>query len=296
VAKNDQVVIIKKRRKGGHGGHHGGAWKVAYADFVTAMMAFFLVMWIVGQSTAVKHAVSAYFRDPGIFEAKGGTTLLDGGNGMTTPDGGAVAMGAKAADVGKSDRQRLEEVAERIRRSINTPEFKAVREQIEIKVTNDGLRIELLETDAENFFDTGSDQLKSRSERLLSAIAAELGTLDNEVQIEGHTDSHQYSKGDRYTNWELSADRANAARRLMQAHGLKTNQIHGVKGYADTVPRIPSDRADPRNRRVSIVVLPALVAARRPLAADAGTAPAAAPQPAPPAAAPSPAPPAAPPR
>jgi chemotaxis protein MotB len=284
MAKNDQVIVVRKRKKGGHGGHHGGAWKVAYADFVTAMMAFFLVMWIVGQSASVKRAVSAYFRDPGIFESKGGTTLLVGGNGLATPDGGAMAMASKVVKPGKSDRQLLEEAAGRIRKSINVSEFKSVREQIEIKVTNDGLRIELLETDAENFFDTGSEQLKPRGERILAAIAAELGTLNNEVQLEGHTDSRQYSKGDRYTNWELSADRANAARRLMQAHGLKLSQIRGVKGYADTVPRIPSNRADPRNRRVSIVVLPAMLPAPEAPAGSPGTPPATVPPAAAPAA------------
>ena len=238
--QSDQPIIIIKKIKKVHGGHHGGAWKVAYADFVTAMMAFFLVMWLVSQSEQVKAGIGGYFRDPGMSEFEGGTSDVPGFPGESAEE---------------SDLLSLEQTANRIRRSLaELPELARLTEQIEVEMSTDGLRIELLESSRTSFFDTGSTTLKGDSIRLLGVIAEELGQLDNDVILEGHTDSRPFSGADSYTNWELSTERANAARRVMVQSGLRPAQIKSVRGHADTVPRIESDPFDPRNRRVSIIV------------------------------------------
>ncbi|MDP1569148.1 MAG: flagellar motor protein MotB [Vicinamibacterales bacterium] len=249
MAKVDPVIIVRKK-KGGHHGHHGGAWKVAYADFVTAMMAFFLVLWIVGQSDPVKAGVSGYFRDPkGFEEMHRNSSLLDGaGEGL-------MPSAAPSVDAAAAVRRNLEEMAGKIRDSLAAqPALKSLSDQIEIQMTNEGLRIELLESSNISFFDTGSAVLRPESERILAVIAAEIGRSGRPVVVEGHTDSRQYTNPDWYTNWELSTDRANSARRVMLRGGLATGQLYGVRGYADTRLRVPGNALDPRNRRVSIIV------------------------------------------
>jgi len=253
--KPSQPIIIVKKHRGGHGGHHGGAWKVAYADFVTAMMAFFLVMWLVGASPSVKKSVAGYFRDPGVFDAErstgmmaGGKTGIDEGRAPETvqqPDSAALTV----------ERQRMQAAAERIRDSLaDAPELEQLRDQIEFQVTSEGLRIELLEKDGSSFFDSGSAILRGESVRILSIIGRELGTMTNDVVVEGHTDSRPFGAGHSYSNWELSADRANAARRVMEAVGLNPGQVQSVRGFAATQLRLPEEPMDSRNRRVSIVV------------------------------------------
>ena len=245
--KNQPIIIIKK---GGHGkhGHHGGAWKVAYADFVTAMMAFFLVMWIVGQSPQVKSAVAGYFRDPGAFEQGRAVGLLPGASGGVSTSEAVPPPDVEAA------KATLERVAAQLREAIHSiPKFSQLGDRLQIRVTEEGLLIELLETNNESFFASGSSSLRDDTVSLLEVIGKELAALPNNVAIEGHTDSLGYSAPNGYTNWELSADRANAARRIMQ-RGLNPNQIEAVRGYADRRLRYPEDPLDPRNRRISIVV------------------------------------------
>ena len=246
--KAQPIVIVRKARRDDHSGHHGGAWKVAYADFVTAMMAFFLVMWLVTQSQAVKQSVGGYFRDPGVFEYQKGNSLVP----MGDIKGGPEAPGAQAKG---ADRETLDEAAGRLKEVLGQmPEFRRLSGQIEIQVTKEGLRVELLEANDATFFDTGSATLKPETEHILAAIAKELGGLENAVVMEGHTDSRPYSRADGYSNWELSADRANAARRVMERNGLKAHQVRGVRGYADTRLLMAEDAFNSRNRRVSIVV------------------------------------------
>jgi chemotaxis protein MotB len=241
------IIVVKK--KSGHGGHHGGAWKVAYADFVTAMMAFFLVMWLVGQSKSVKAAVGGYFRDPAVFEMQGGKGVLPGGQTLETQ-----AAPPKPTDE-ETERQRLENAAKRIRERLDqVSAFKNLRKQIEFSVSPEGLRIDLLEQNDSTFFDSGSATLRGETERILGVIAGELAGLKDDIVVEGHTDSRPYQANDRYSNWELSADRANAARRAMERGGLRTDQVSSVRGLADRELRIPTDPFDARNRRVSILV------------------------------------------
>jgi chemotaxis protein MotB len=248
MAAQNNIIIVKKK-KGGHGGHHGGAWKVAFADFMTAMMAFFLVMWLVGQSKPIKAAVAGYFRDPGAFDTKGGGDgILDGGKQ-------AASEAPNAAGSAQAERAALELSVSHIRERLDSlPELKTLRNQIEFTITDEGLRIDLLEAAKSSFFDSGSAGLLPATGRILAIIAKELGGLNNSIIIEGHTDSHQYASADGYGNWELSADRANAARRVMQREGLKPTQVAAVRGHADRQLRVASDPFDPRNRRVSVIV------------------------------------------
>ena len=240
------IIIIKK--KGGHGGHHGGAWKVAYADFVTAMMAFFLVMWLVNQSPQVKAGVGGYFRDP-IAAMEGGRGVLPGADSIDQPKPQAPV------DSAEEERLRLESVVATIKENLDgNAALQGLRDQVEFTVTPEGLRIDLIERAESSFFDKGSATLRGESERLLAVIANELGTLNHDLDIEGHTDSRQYSSVEGYSNWELSADRANAARRVIERSGVGAKQVTGVRGFADRELKVTDDAMDPRNRRVSILV------------------------------------------
>jgi chemotaxis protein MotB len=276
VSKNAPIIIIKKK-KHGHHGHHGGAWKVAYADFVTAMMAFFLVMWIVGQSASVKGAVAMYFRDPGAFEAGRRGGVLPGAEMGITAGEQSPAVDTRDAIA------TLEHAAEELRRTLEgMPEFSNLKDRIQIELTPEGLRIELLEGANDGFFEVGSSGLKPDGIKLLVIIATQLGKLQNQVAIDGHTDSRPYVSTDAFSNWELSTDRANAARRVMQQSGLGPHQLEGVRGYADTRIRFRENPLDSRNRRISIVVrrpgaiseappaAPVAASSRTPAAQDAG--------------------------
>jgi chemotaxis protein MotB len=230
-----QPIIIKK--KGGHGDHHGGAWKVAYADFVTAMMALFIVLWLTNSSKQVQEAVGGYFRDP---------------NGTAKKTGNAQSGSGENFTLTKDNMPELKEQLQRAIRKMNN--FDQLKNQIEITVTAEGLRIELLESASGTFFDIGSPQLNESGKELLVMLAQELEKLPNTISIEGHTDSQPYAGGGDYSNWELSADRANAARRLMQDNGVRRNQVSQVRGFADQHLRNKDDPQDPSNRRITILV------------------------------------------
>jgi len=210
------IILIKK--KSGHGGHHGGAWKVAYADFVTAMMALFIVLWLLSSATKQeKMAISGYFKDPSGTAAKLGTTLAGSGENI---------------QLSKEDMAKLKE---QLQKSIQKMiDLEKLKKNIEMTVTSEGLRIELIESEKGTFFNSGSAQLNGNGKELLTVLAAELGKVPNHISVEGHTDAKPFSGKSNYTNWELSSDRANAARRVMQDTGLRQNQIAEVRGYADS--------------------------------------------------------------
>jgi chemotaxis protein MotB len=235
-------IIIKKKR--GHGGHHGGAWKVAYADFVTAMMALFIVLWIVGQSSTVKQAISMYFNDPGVFEGGRGGGILNGSSGSApSPTSNAVI-----------EMEKLKAEAKKIGEAIaSTPEFDKFKDKIQITVAKEGLRIELVENSTGLFFDVGSAQIKPETVKLLKLVAQEVGRLNNNVMIEGYTDARPYVGKD-YSNWELSTDRANTARRILEENGVRQNQVLQVRGFADRNLKHPDQPMEAANRRVSILV------------------------------------------
>jgi chemotaxis protein MotB len=243
------VIIVKK--KSGHGGHHGGAWKVAYADFVTAMMAFFLVMWLVSQSKPVRAGVGGYFRDPVAF-AEGGRGVLPGADSLEEPKPQAPAAPTDTSE--EIERRQLEAAVLHIKEGLEqVPAFQELRDQVEYTITPEGLRIDLIEREESTFFDSGSAKMKSETERILAVIAQELSALDHDVVLEGHTDSQPYASA-QYSNWELSSDRANAARRVMEHAGLKPRLVTAVRGLADRQLRFPENPRDSRNRRVSVLV------------------------------------------
>ena len=231
------IIIIKK--KGGHGGHHGGAWKVAYADFVTAMMALFIVLWLLSSSSKqTQIAISGYFKDPSGTANKAGTNLA--GTGETIP-------------LGKPDMANLKDLLQKRIQSI--ADLEKVKKNIEITVTSEGLRIELIESEKGTFFESGSAALNKNGQEMIALLAAELAKVPNDISIEGHTDAKPFTGKNIYSNWELSADRANAARRLMQQPaGLRADQVKQVRGFADQRLRNLKDALDPSNRRISIIV------------------------------------------
>lgn len=236
MAARAPIVVVKK--KVGHGGHHGGAWKVAYADFVTAMMSLFIVLWLMGSSEKVKKAVAGYFNDP-----KGAASLMG-----TTYNGTGETVTAQ-------DTSNMEKLKAKIEEDIKAnKDLSKLSKQIEITITPEGLRIELLEGKNGTFYESGSARLSDDGQELLALLAGELKTLPNKLLIEGHTDSTQYSTDASYSNWELSADRANSARRLMQQDGVRIDQVTQVRGYADQLLRVKDNPEDPSNRRISILV------------------------------------------
>jgi chemotaxis protein MotB len=233
--KTRPVIIVKK--KGGHGGHHGGAWKVAYADFVTAMMALFIVLWLMSTSKQVQDAISGYFKDPTGSSKKIGSNMLGSGENFTLT---------------KDNMPKLKDELQNAIRQL--PDFDKIKNQVEITVTPEGLRIELMESASGTFFDSGSPNLNGDGKDLLVALSQELGKLPNRISIEGHTDSKPYATTGTYSNWELSTDRANSTRRLMQANGVRPDQITQVRGFADQRLRKPDNPLDAANRRISLIV------------------------------------------
>ena len=229
------VIVIKRKKAASHP-HHGGAWKVAYADFVTAMMALFIVLWLMSADKEVQQAISAYFNNPT-------------GPGKLT--GTAAAGVGHAIDVPKEDMSKLKE---RIQEALLTmPNFRQLKDHVEMTITSDGLRIELLETETGVFFDSGRTAPNPTGTALLTRLAEEVGKLPNTISIEGHTDSRQFPSED-YSNWELSTDRANAARKIMQQHGIRRDQVMEVRGYADRQLRRPQEPESASNRRISLIV------------------------------------------
>ena len=250
----DHPIIVVRRKVQGHA-HHGGAWKVAYADFVTAMMAFFLVMWLAAQDSRIRTAVAGYFQEPGLLPHQQSNAIVAAGQGGIDNAGMPTLIQRKPNGLLESEQKALITAAEHIKQHMmKMPGYDALRDQVEFVVTSEGLRIELIDQSSASFFDSGSSTLRTETVNILTVIAQEVGKLENTVVVEGHTDSRQYASGDRYGNWELSSDRANAARRVMLDHGLRGGQVRAVRGFADTELRNPADALDPRNRRVSIVV------------------------------------------
>jgi chemotaxis protein MotB len=240
------IVIIKKITHGKHA-HHGGAWKVAYADFVTAMMAFFLVMWIVNTSPQVKTGVASYFRDPGVFQSTSGGGLMPG-----------ASTGAPA-DLPPLDippaRAAMENTASRIREELETmPTFTEIKDRVFIQVTKEGLRIELVDTNEKSFFGVGSADVQPETLAILTIVADKIAGMPNRVAIEGHTDSRPYGPNGIYSNWQLSSDRANAARRVMEGAGFDPRRLEALHGYGDARLLHPDDPLDARNRRVALIV------------------------------------------
>jgi chemotaxis protein MotB len=307
MADDKPIIVIKK--KGGHGGHHGGAWKIAYADFVTAMMCFFMVMWLVNSSSAAaKVSIASYFRKPGIFNEGSGTPLLLGGSGILsdafipprpedkrkikdpTDDPAQKPRGETDRDLdkhyiqeGRQEPQRdkgpdtitglntdkkeakdikreikLKLIAEKAKSQMQkmmaaNPEMAKLLGMLDMKVESDGLKIEIMDTDKVSMFDSGSARIRKEAEGAFAKVTQILKQYPNSLEVSGHTDSVPFpSRAGSYTNWELSADRANAARRLIESQGFPARQVTSVVGKSSTEPKVPENPTAPQNRRITL--------------------------------------------
>jgi chemotaxis protein MotB len=242
---SENLIIVKKKKK--HGGHHGGAWKVAYADFVTAMMALFIVMWVLGQSDHTVEAVAHYFKDPVGFSDKGKNVL----------DSASHIIDTKIDELRQKEieKEKLKKMGDAIMKELSgDPSFDGLLEQVEVQIVEEGLRIEML--DSENiFFEVGTAKLNDNARKLLTRIGDQLARLPNKIVIEGHTDSRPYSgSGAGYTNFELSSERANSARSALTFSKLEPWHIEEVRGYADRRLRDKNDPFNLINRRISIII------------------------------------------
>jgi chemotaxis protein MotB len=254
VSEGEKYIIKKVIKKGGHEAHHGGAWKVAYADFVTAMMALFIVLWIIAHNQNIRSSVAQYFRDPGAVHktAAGVLNGIDSVKPFSDPRPVAPAVQPKPPQ--EAEVEKLKQEGDKLIQAIaGIPDLAKFKDQIQISMTKDGLRIELIEQAEGLFFDIGSARMKPDAMKLLKLIASRISTFPNDVVIEGHTDSRPYATAG-YNNWDLSTDRANSARRVLEEGGIRERQITGINGFADRRLKNPSKPFDFSNRRVTILV------------------------------------------
>jgi chemotaxis protein MotB len=236
-SQDDTPPVIIIRKKSAHGGHHGGAWKVAYADFVTAMMALFIVLWLMNSSEKVRKAISSYFKDP---------------------SGTGQHMGSASTGTGETlsiDKDNMDNLKDELEQALKkSPEYEKLKDYVQMSVTGEGLRIELLESEKGMFFESGRAIPSGAGKELIVRLADQLSKLPNSVMIEGHTDSRPFSGRPEYSNWELSTDRANAARRIMDDNGLRPGQVKQVRGFAAQNLRVLDDPKAASNRRVSVII------------------------------------------
>jgi len=301
VAGDDkkQPIVIKKIVAGGHG-HHGGAWKVAYADFVTAMMAFFLLLWLLGiTDDAKRDGISDYFKNPAGIKGVGGasTSMIKLGGAKEMPrgdrtrnqdvsqtteqperkkgeadlqvDGNRASESAEEQAKRKADKKTLDNLLQVLKKAIEqSASLRKFKEQLYLDITPDGLRIQIFDKKNRPMFDLGSAKLKPYTKKILYEIAKIIQTVPNRISISGHTDATRFHKGYviyendygeeiklPYTNWELSADRANAARRTLLKGGVKIKQIGRVIGFSSSVLYNKKNKTDPSNRRITIIVM-----------------------------------------
>lgn len=290
--KSDELkrpIVIKKVKKGGHG-HHGGAWKVAYADFVTAMMAFFLLMWLLNATTEEQRkGIAEYFEptpieistsESGAGGVMGGISISPEGamksdktplepttsppttsvSAEINPDEAAknaeeLSQKALEAEIAAREDRKFEEVKKEIMSKIEESDLKELSKNLKIDMTPEGLRIQIVDQDGSSMFPSGSSKPFEKTVKLLSLVAEIIKTMPNQVSVRGHTDGVQYGKGADYTNWELSAERANASRRVLLESGIEEKRVSNVVGKADTEHLNPQDPLDPQNRRISVVLL-----------------------------------------
>lgn len=267
--KKLQPIIIKRVKRGKHGGAHGGAWKIAYADFVTAMMAFFLLMWLLGStSKGDLQGIASYFSNPVKVSLMGGdgagdsTSIIQGGGPRLETSKGNIGKKGKSgtSDLSNSElneSRKLQDLKRSITESINKrPNLSEYKNQIRLEMTRDGLQIDIMDHQKRPMFDIGQAVVKPYMREILHEIGASLKEIDNLISLSGHTDATQYSNGLRgYSNWELSADRANASRRELVIGGMPQNKLKRIAGMAETNLLDAQNPSNPINRRISVLVL-----------------------------------------
>jgi chemotaxis protein MotB len=274
MADDSQRPIVIKRIKKAGGGAHGGAWKIAYADFVTAMMAFFLLMWLLGSTTKAQlEGISSYFKTPLKVALQGGygsgdaSHVIKGGGEDLTRKAGQVMRGEaeskqdvvslnKAAEA-KAEAARLTDMKGRLEKAVDAQaKLKAFKKQLKMDITSEGLRVQIVDDQNRPMFDSGSAVMKDYTREILREIGKTLNALPNKISLSGHTDAVQYASGIAgYSNWELSADRANASRRELVAGGLEEGKLLRVVGLGSAIPFDKNDPNAPINRRISIIVM-----------------------------------------
>ncbi|MFJ4141715.1 flagellar motor protein MotB [Pseudomonas sp. NPDC089734] len=269
--ENNQPIIVKRVKRFG-GGHHGGAWKIAFADFATAMMAFFLVLWLMSSATPEQLiAVAGYFKDPVGFTDSGSPYVIDLGGSpemspnqtinpevKTTPSPDTVPIESDTSEskAEQVEQERLEMLLQELQNKVEeNPQLQKFKDQILFEITQDGLRIQIMDADNRPMFDSGSARLKPYFEDILLAMADTIRTVPNKISISGHTDAKPYVGSGEFGNWELSANRANAARRALVAGGYPDPQVARVVGYASSALYDREHPFNPVNRRIDIVVL-----------------------------------------
>ena len=282
--KATRPIVIVKRRKSGGGGHHGGAWKVAYADFVTAMMAFFLVMWLVSSvNKQQRAAIFEYFKNPSmeaghsVKAAKGvngpggaSTAVINMGGAMDAPrtaqrkDTGMAAGSQQKPDdidaakrlAAEAERKQLLSLLQDLRTAIDKSKaLSPFKDQLLLDITPEGLRIQIVDAKNRPMFDLGSSRLKDYTVSILRELTSYLNSVPNRISLSGHTDTTPYMAKNGYTNWDLSADRANSARRALEAGGLNADKMARVVGLSSVVLFDQKNPRDPINRRISIIVM-----------------------------------------
>ena len=272
--ENNQPIIVKRVKKVA-GGHHGGAWKIAFADFATAMMAFFLVMWLMSVATPEqKKLISGYFKDPIGFSESASPYVIDlGGSPTPAPDRTLNQQEQDAADAAEEadaevdleqaesiaeevERERLELLLQELQNKVDeNPQLQRFKDQILFEITQDGLRIQIMDAENRPMFASGSARLQPYFEDILLALTDTIAAVPNKISISGHTDAKPFAGRGDFGNWELSADRANAARRVLIAGGYDEAQVARVVGYASSALFDRDDPLNPVNRRIDIVVL-----------------------------------------
>jgi chemotaxis protein MotB len=264
MADDAQRPIIVRRKKKKGGGHHGGTWKIAYADFVTAMMAFFLLMWLLGSTARGDlDGIAEYFKTPLKVALQGGaavadsTSLIKGGGKDLTRIDGQMSRKASDAEQARQERLKFNELKHRIEAAIErNPVLREFRDQLLLDITPEGLRVQIVDQQNRPMFAVGRAELQPYAREILLEIGRMLNTVENRVSLAGHTDATPYASGEKgYSNWELSADRANASRRVLLAGGMEEKRVVRVVGMASAVSLHESDPHDAMNRRISLIVL-----------------------------------------
>jgi chemotaxis protein MotB len=247
--EREQVIRVVRKKRRAHA-HHGGAWKVAFADFMTSMMALFLVLWLITQSSEVRTAIAGYFQDPLGRAGEFGMSVVPG-------QGAPMVPGTPNVQVAMADgrKQKLMELSAQLRNALpDSLDLGDLKRYVEITEVDEGLRISLLEDSSDVFFPRSAARPLPQATALFAALGRVLGAAGYGILLEGHTDAVPFAGGAGYDNWELSADRANAVRRALMAGGVQDRQIDGVRGLGDRDPRLPAEPTAPQNRRVTILV------------------------------------------
>jgi len=255
MAEKNKSIIIKRGKKG-HAGHHGGSWKVAYADFVTAMMAFFLLLWLLTMSSSEKRAVLAqYFKHFSLFEKSGNSFMMDNQPSMVEMmgDAGFERRPSNLEGTGSGKGMSAEELGKKLQKAVEE-KLAALKNQVIVDIFEGGVRIQIVDTEGSSMFPLGSAEPNDKAKNILKLVAENIKNIPNRIVIEGHTDASPF-KGGQITNWELSTSRASAARMELEANGIDSNRIARVVGYADKELLIKDNPKDHRNRRMSIILL-----------------------------------------